>query len=427
MVSTTRTDLLLDSEYIESSSGVSVTVNKPTKYGSNPVMGDASWTWDRDISWMTVADDSGTYKMWYSGYDTSGNLHTCYATSTDGISWTRPNLGLISYGGNTNNNICVDDPSINPSVVLNPDGAADSKYIMIQEVSPSGGFNKVNLLKSSNGTSWTYIKALSRVDLVDVEGKGLLELSDGRWLIFCNYGHAAQNREISFFISDTSDFEGVWHDNAGSILESASQDDQRYGLRPFVHNGYWMAFDCDYHKTNETIHGNLMVSHDSGITWTLVSEGWLPLGSATEWDDEWAIPSHGMLHINNDWRVYYSGSPSDHSVAVPRESRCGYATIGYERIGSVGTTGNFVTDPIQPGFDLHVNTDASGGSLKVELLNANDDSILDGFSQDDFDTISSDTYDTTCQWGGIGVPINKEVKIKFYLTSATLYSYWIRS
>jgi hypothetical protein len=38
----------------------------------------------------------------------SSNPRICYATSSDGISWTKPSLGIVDYGGNTNNNIVLD-------------------------------------------------------------------------------------------------------------------------------------------------------------------------------------------------------------------------------------------------------------------------------------------------------------------------------
>ena len=40
----------------------------------------------------------------HNGFN-SGILKICYATSTDGIHWEKPNLGLVEYNGNKNNNI----------------------------------------------------------------------------------------------------------------------------------------------------------------------------------------------------------------------------------------------------------------------------------------------------------------------------------
>jgi predicted GH43/DUF377 family glycosyl hydrolase len=65
------------------------------KYLGNPVLTvDGSGTWDSievGTPWVLLQD--GLYKMWYLGQDSSGQYATGYATSTDGIHWTK-------YSGN---------------------------------------------------------------------------------------------------------------------------------------------------------------------------------------------------------------------------------------------------------------------------------------------------------------------------------------
>ena len=39
------------------------------------------------------------------GWPTHEDPSFCYAESTDAIHWTKPNLGLFTYQGSTNNNI----------------------------------------------------------------------------------------------------------------------------------------------------------------------------------------------------------------------------------------------------------------------------------------------------------------------------------
>lgn len=46
--------------------------------------------------------------MWYEAYDhnyrSDGDGYLCYSRSSDGVKWEKPNMGLVEYGGNTNNN-----------------------------------------------------------------------------------------------------------------------------------------------------------------------------------------------------------------------------------------------------------------------------------------------------------------------------------
>jgi hypothetical protein len=434
-VVTERTELFIDAVKVESVSGVSVTVNKPTKSGSNPLFepsGANTATWDYDKNYVAVQLDGSTWKAWYVSYaDDGAGPFSCYATSSDGITWSKPNLGVITYDGDTNNNIFFDatgtPKSIVAGVLLNPDGAADEQYIM-GGLYQTGGNDGIGVWKSTAGTgTWTRVADKRRGDAVAAEGSGLVELANGRWRVYYQRNSPSNNRSISFMESDSSTLTGAWSDNGGMVIENNGTNDQRYHFGIQLYHGNYLGWAGSFSQSTDQMELDMFFSRD-GFSWTKVSDAWIPRGSATEFDDEMVLMGHsGLTKTGTDWYYFYTGFPADHAAALPRDARIGLATIGHERIGSIGTTGNLVTDPIMPAVDLHVNADASGGTLKVELLNANDDSILDGFSQDDFDTISSDTFDTTAQWGGIGIPINKEVKLKFYLSSATLYSYWVRS
>ncbi len=61
-----------------------------TKYAGNPVLSvGANGSWDDAAIWRpTVLKDGSTYKMWYSGYD-GATRRIGYAASTDGIHWTK--------------------------------------------------------------------------------------------------------------------------------------------------------------------------------------------------------------------------------------------------------------------------------------------------------------------------------------------------
>lgn len=64
-----------------------------TKYGSNPVLApDAGWESNGVFNPAVIAD-SGLYKMWYAGVDSGGVVGIGYATSPDGVAWTK-------YGSN---------------------------------------------------------------------------------------------------------------------------------------------------------------------------------------------------------------------------------------------------------------------------------------------------------------------------------------
>ncbi|MCH9725208.1 MAG: hypothetical protein K0U86_09925 [Planctomycetes bacterium] len=90
-----------------------------TKHSANPVLRrgpDGAPDHGHAILYGTVIRSGGKFRMWYLGmFETktkSGQAPgwwrpMCYAESTDGVTWTKPNLGLVEFNGNKNNNICL--------------------------------------------------------------------------------------------------------------------------------------------------------------------------------------------------------------------------------------------------------------------------------------------------------------------------------
>ncbi len=82
-----------------------------TKVGTGPVLTTAN-PWEAgNVYYPSVIKDGDVYKMYYSGravnVPDNSPPEICYATSADGINWDKPNLGLFDFGGSTANNIVM--------------------------------------------------------------------------------------------------------------------------------------------------------------------------------------------------------------------------------------------------------------------------------------------------------------------------------
>ena len=103
---------------------------------------DKPWEGNASTS-FTIFQDGDIYRMYYhakqlehkgmSLNESSGV--TCYAESTDGINWVRPDLGLIEHNGSKKNNIIIDSQALEvpgdafvPFKDDNPNAAPDAKY-----------------------------------------------------------------------------------------------------------------------------------------------------------------------------------------------------------------------------------------------------------------------------------------------------------
>ncbi|MEO6874630.1 MAG: hypothetical protein ABI222_07385 [Opitutaceae bacterium] len=70
--------------------------------------------WEKAANYVTVLKDGNIYRMYYRGcamtpdgeFDPHSEV-TCYAESHDGISWTKPKLGLQEFNGRRDNNIIL--------------------------------------------------------------------------------------------------------------------------------------------------------------------------------------------------------------------------------------------------------------------------------------------------------------------------------
>nr|MDO8134773.1 hypothetical protein [Candidatus Njordarchaeum guaymaensis] len=98
-----------------------------TKSGSNPVLSPGPLgVWDdENVADPCVIRDASTYKMWYSGFD-GGSWRIGYATSSDGITWTKhPGNPVLDLGTSGS----WDDAGVSTPWVIKE----DSTYMMWYE------------------------------------------------------------------------------------------------------------------------------------------------------------------------------------------------------------------------------------------------------------------------------------------------------
>jgi hypothetical protein len=423
---TSRIELFLGSLQLADLGAASLSVNKPTKSGSNPLIetGTNNATWDYQKYYVTVYLIDGTYYAWYGSaeFDSPNGDYPARMTSADGITWSKPNLNLVTYDGDTDNNILLGTDDNFADLVYDTDGAADRRYVLLLQADDGTGGAYIYI--SADGINFTIEKTVAGAGR---EAFALVKRADGRWLVYYQDNVGGQDREIGAYLSDSDDLGGTWTDE-GVLISTSDQDDQHYGIGVQRFGNTYMGFVINYNKTAETAHMDFYKSRD-GLSWTSRSDEWLPLGSGGSWDDSLIFSGNRLLHTGNNWNFYYCGSPVTHDTARPKDMRVGLATIGYQRIGQIGTTGTVITREIIPesGMKLYINADASGGTLEVEIIDADDDSVVTNFAQADFDDITSDTYETEAQWSAASLPTGSPIKIKFILTTdVKLYAYEVR-
>ncbi len=107
-----RRELFLDRFLIERMKNVGLVLHTPRDEGC-VLKFEKPWE-GAFCGYCTVIRDDQEIHLYYRGVATSGkdgnkNERTCYAVSTDGITWTKPELGLFDYKGSKKTNIILHD------------------------------------------------------------------------------------------------------------------------------------------------------------------------------------------------------------------------------------------------------------------------------------------------------------------------------
>ena len=123
-----RTILFVDDDDVSQRSGTVRSLHPPARHGSPVLVGDRPWEKDvlnqSQLLYSTVVqEEDGTFKVWYNSYPALDGKESlvglvCFAESTDGLSWVKPSLGLVSWNGSTDNNIVVAAPNLYGAAVV---------------------------------------------------------------------------------------------------------------------------------------------------------------------------------------------------------------------------------------------------------------------------------------------------------------------
>ena len=162
-----RRELFVDQYLVEKLDGARRVLHQPTPRGISLVRNKP---WEGNAtSKETVFRDGDIYRMYYRGRQwlrTALDGHptvTCYAESQDGITWTKPELGLFEFNGSKKNNIVWAARETNDFSVFrdpNPDCPPEHLYKAVgRTYSPKYGKNTALFAFSSpDGIHWKLMR-----------------------------------------------------------------------------------------------------------------------------------------------------------------------------------------------------------------------------------------------------------------------------
>jgi len=420
-----RTILFVDDNAILYRSGTRRILQQPKRHAANPMI-DETKPWEVAIGYCTVYRDIGTglHQCWYQAY--SGNhadnrtrrVVVCYATSTDGVVWEKPNLGLYDYNGENNTNIVLvgnGGRSVNygASVLVDHrDSDMEKRYKMAywDFVNVEGRqvpglcvafsrdgihwvkHSKAPLLQGAYGDpTQPPLSAKSQdephtrpaiSDVIDlmwdprrdsfvIYSKTWIDAPDGRRF----WKRAIMRTESKDFVD--------WSVPQLIIVPDDSDLGQIHGASVFYIHGVYLAMlqRLDFGGFDRGGTGNmpaeLALSRD-GIHWhrSFQDEMFLPVtGDGRTFDAGCLWTSSTPIHLPEETRFYYGAYPGWNSDLEKDSTGIGLAILPRDRyvaIESANSIGQVTLKSIQLGNvkRVTVNADATNGEVRVELLTA---------------------------------------------------------
>lgn len=448
--------LLVDDSLVASKENVKRTYHPFAKHPCNPVLvPDKPWEGQSAYIYGTVLPDEGTtgYRLWYHSW-ASGEYRNLYATSRDGLTWEKPDLGLIDFKGSKANNIFFRRTKEDhlPQVIHTPwEKDPNRRYKLLNydygRTKPDHLVSGFWGACSSDGLHWNDA-ALNPVlkDPGDV-GNFVWDARARRYIGYPKvFAPVRGFRRRCVGFTATKNFE-YWP-SSQLILASDEEDDrwtsaqnQRtefYGLCAFPYESAYVGFLWIFRITDGNNDGPIyseLVSSRDGINWTRqdAMHGGrvpiLPVGRKGDWDEGMVFTSNHPLVEGDTIKLWYGGFNVTHGAPDDAaRAGIGLATLrkdGFASLDAGQAVGVITTKPLKHlRGPLRVNANAQGGWLKVEVLSS-DGNALPGYSRDACAAIRSDGTGLQVTWGRRKLLPDsyRPLRLRFVFQNAALYSF----
>ncbi|WP_145247650.1 glycoside hydrolase family protein [Aeoliella mucimassa] len=421
-------------------------VVEPAEKLPEPVIrGDQRWE-QNPYAYGSFAYDEAeqTYKGWYQSLNGGVSIRTpvLYNLSKDGREWVRPQLGLVEFEGNKDNNIVMPLQRLcSPSVIKVPEEVGgEHPYRMafwdIRNGSTYDGGGGTYTAISKDGVHWQEdcesprLVAEKRNDsasdvldlMYDAElQKYVVHAKCWKW-----QGEKALYRLICR--SESTDFR-EWS-TPEVVFDPRAEDEsqpQTYGMPVFKYEGQYFGLLRIYHKPgNETIEIELAHSRDDKI-WHRIAPGtaFLPVGEKDTWDDGMVFAAPPVVR-DEQMDFFYGGWDGPHNVGG-RKANIGLATSTVGRLVALTPEGNSGAVITQLAAGEHqpfsLNVDTKQGTVRAALLDETGAEVP-GYGLEDSPIVQGDHANYVLRWNGtaINAPLPDKVFLKVELSGdACLY------
>lgn len=453
-----RRELLIDRHIVDTLHGTQMLLNRPSDRG---VAVPLDQPWEGAFSfYTTIIKDGDTFRAYYRGLpvpggDQRGEIEvTCVAESSDGIHWTKPELGLFEVCGTKSNNVVMAGMSpfahnFSPMLDTRPGVPADRRYKALS--GPSSGLVAFSSADGLRWTKWQEKPVIPRRPEEPHFGKGIFDAQNVPfWSEF-------ENQYVCYF--------RVLVDGYRSVARTTSKDFLNW-TRPIV-----MKFDDgppEQIYVNQTspyfraphlyiglaarlvqgrraitpeeaevidVHPNYVNDCSEGILITTRGgddyysrtflEGFIRPGIGPEnWVSRTNYPAMNVVQTSEHTLSIYVNQNYGQPTAHLR--RYEIRLDGFASVRAPFSGGEMITKPITfTGNRLELNfATSAAGRIRVEIQDVNGDPIP-GFTLEDCQDIVGNRISQTVAWTGgsnVGALAGTPIRLRFKMQDADLYA-----
>ena len=434
-----RTELFVDDWLIDSTlSPGSVGLRLQTPIRREVVLvTDKPWE-GPDSAYYTVFQDGPLVRLYYRGMvpggaDTSIGQVTCYAESTNGVHFTRPNLGIVEFEGSKENNIIyrgLEAHNFAPFRDSNPAAKPEERYKAL-----AGVLSKLYAFTSPDGIHWRKLQQEPVMTKGDFDSLNLAfwDVETRNYRCFSRYGDGGVRSVQSCTSTDFIH----WVDPTPNRYPKTAPKEHLYtnGTRPSPNAPHiYLSFPkrfvperkkfADYKEMG--VSDALFLSSRDGVNWDRTFlEAWVRPGpDRRNWTQRSNMPAWGIVQLDpGEFSMYISEHYEwpDNRLRRITVRRDGFASA---HAGAAG--GEFTTRPVTfTGRSLILNyATSAAGSIQVEILDEAGKPVQ-GKALGDMPPLFGDELDAVVSWNSgsdLSSLIGKPVRFRFLLKDADLFA-----
>jgi hypothetical protein len=416
-------------------------VSPLVKSSRNPIIvKDREWEGSGPYVYGSVLYDGREklFKCWYTVYhdheyrnSLPGSYLACYATSKDGYTWRKPELGVFEWKGSKRNNyIRLARKYVGSITVVEAPKEArlPHRYVACYLDSPG-----VCLAFSNDGVNWVEHQR-NPIEPRHSDTHNCIVWDPHRkvWLVHIRLPVNAGGNNRRIATMESADLE-TWSRAQSVLLPDEEDFPEFYSMPVFRRGNLFFGLLQIYERPIGRIEVELVFSPD-GYRWHRVPprELFLERGQAGQWDRGMVLTASGTVIAHDEMRFYYGGTSIDHNQRTPPDVpifAIGMASVPLDRMFGLHTSskepGFAVTRPMRlHGTAIEVNATVRG-ELRAALLSP-DGKKLPGFDYKDCSPVKGDDLRLPLAWKGQKLPNSELVRLKFQIAEGALYAFYVR-